>query len=242
MAKQTFTDVGLLLDGYDLSSGHNQAALTVERDTIDLTSFGQLNRDLFAGFGRVGIAHRGWFEAGTGTVNDAYTEAMTAGNLLHTILPTGGAEGDPAYSLVLQVASYTPLSGAVAEGIAWSLDGAAQMPLVRGNVLHRATKSTTGTGTIFQLGAVGATQRIYAGLHLTALSGTGTPTITCRLESDDAVGFTTPTTRATFTARTAIGAELISAAGAITDTYWRLAWTVSGTGPSFTFTAHAGIL
>ena len=68
-----------------------------------------------------------------------------------------------------------------------------------------------------------------------------TPTITARIESDDNSGFTSATTRATFTAATAISGETIRALGAFTDTWWRAAWTISGSSPSFLAMISMGI-
>ena len=62
-----------------------------------------------------------------------------------------------------------------------------------------------------------------------------------QLQSDDNSSFTSPTDRITFTGITAIGADFQSVAGAITDTHWRLNYTVSGTNPSFNIHATVGI-
>ena len=92
-----------------------------------------------------------------------------------------------------------------------------------------------------QLGAVGATEKCYVGIHCYGVSGTSTPTVTFKLQSDDNSSFTSPTDRITFSNITAIGADYQSAAGAITDTYYRLNYTISGTSPSFSIHATIGI-
>ena len=73
------------------------------------------------------------------------------------------------------------------------------------------------------------------------MSGTSTPTVTFKLQSDDNASFTSPTDRITFTDITAIGSDFQSVAGAITDDYWRLNYTISGTNPSFGIHATIGI-
>jgi hypothetical protein len=80
------------------------------------------------------------------------------------------------------------------------------------------------------LGPVSATQSIYSGLHVLAASGS----LVCTVKSDNSSGFSSPTTRITHSTFTAIGAEIKSAAGAISDDYWRVDYTVSGSG-SFDF-------
>jgi hypothetical protein len=64
------------------------------------------------------------------------------------------------------------------------------------------------------------------------------------VQSDDNASFTSATTRISFTAETDATAHYQwgSVAGAITDDYWRITYTVSGTGPSFNFAVAAGII
>jgi hypothetical protein len=66
--------------------------------------------------------------------------------------------------------------------------------------------------------------------------------MTLRVESDDNAGFTSATTRLTLTAMTARGGQWASLVGPVaTDTYWRAAWTVSGTSPSLVTRVCIGI-
>jgi hypothetical protein len=62
------------------------------------------------------------------------------------------------------------------------------------------------------------------------------------LESDDNGSFTGATTRHTFAQNTAISSEWASVAGAVTDDYWRISWTVGGGSPDFTVVCAAGII
>ena len=59
------------------------------------------------------------------------------------------------------------------------------------------------------------------------------------MQSDDNSGFTSATNRITFTQATGVTSELLSVAGAITDDYWRLSYTIVG--GSFTFAVALGI-
>lgn len=152
------------------------------------------------------------------------------------------AVGDLSYlSRVLEV-NYAP-GGEVGKLWAWTADMSGNWPLARGVVLHPqgTARTTTANGTGVQLGALSATQRLYATLHVLGISGTATPTITVKIQSDDNAGFSSPTDRITFTAATAIGGQALSVDGAITDDYWRAQWTISGTNPSFLFAVSAGI-
>jgi hypothetical protein len=82
---------------------------------------------------------------------------------------------------------------------------------------------------------------MYANLHVFSVAGTSGPTLTVKLQSSVDNTFGAPTDRITFTGATAISGQSGSVAGAITDTWWRVVWTITGTNPSFLFAASAGI-
>lgn len=103
-------------------------------------------------------------------------------------------------------------------------------------LLPKAAKTTAAAGSARQLGAVSATQSVYAHLHVFAVTG---GSVTVRIESDDNSGFSSAATRHTFTAASAVGAQKAEVAGAFTDDYWRVAWTQ--TASSATFAVLVGI-
>jgi hypothetical protein len=158
---------------------------------------------------------------------------------------TNSADGSTAYLLQSIPLSYTPVQGAVGDLAMGTISGSSSTgPVVRGTLLHPSstarTSSSTGTGR--QLGAVAAGQSLYAALHVISASGT-TPTLAVIVQSDDNAGFTTPTTRITFTTATGKTSQMSSVAGAITDTYWRVSYTIGGTStPTFAFAVTAGII
>lgn len=158
------------------------------------------------------------------------------------VVPATGAEGAAAYGGNAMLTAYQPLAGAVGQLARHNVIAGPWLdsPLVRGVLATSQTVTATGNGTGHLLGAVTSAQRVWAGVHFLTAGGT-TPSCTVVLESDDNAGFTSATTRITFTAATARGAQWSSAAGAITDTYWRFRWTVSGTSPSFQIRGFVGI-
>ncbi|HET8641205.1 MAG TPA: hypothetical protein VFM37_04670, partial [Pseudonocardiaceae bacterium] len=98
---------------------------------------------------------------------------------------------------------------------------AGDVAVVRGQVAKtRASVAATGpTGAVLNLGQVQAGQFLYAALHL---FGVGT-TITALIESDDAAGMATPSTRITFGPLTTTGGFWgARVAGPLTDTHYRL--------------------
>jgi hypothetical protein len=133
--------------------------------------------------------------------------------------------------------------GSVGDVASWDAQAKGSWPLVRGQSMHPSgvPRTASGTGTSVQLGAVAAGQHMYCNLHVVSIAGTSTPTLTVNIGSDNATGFPSSTARGAFAAKTAIGGESLRIAGPITDDWWRVTWTVSGTSPSFLFLVSMGI-
>jgi hypothetical protein len=142
---------------------------------------------------------------------------------------TPGAGGNLVYTVVGKQFSFNPVNGPHGDTIKYEVStkpSSAGGGLYRGTVvLPSASVSATTTGSAFQLGAVSATQKIVAVLHITAING-GSWVLT--IESDNGAGFGTPTTRATFSAATTITTLVVETNGAITDDYWRAVLTKTG--------------
>lgn len=155
--------------------------------------------------------------------------------------PTGTATAGDSCWLTRGVADqYAPLRGAVGEiGMAALHFGTDTAPLL-GKLAHpKAARTTSGTGTAVALTGPSASQNIYAALHVFAFSGL--TNIVVKVQSDDNSGFTSATDRITFSTVTGITEEWKSLAGDLsTETYWRVSWTVTGTG-SCTFAASFGV-
>jgi hypothetical protein len=141
--------------------------------------------------------------------------------------------------------SQKPGAAAVGDFVSFEFAGVGSGdPLIQGILLENGTtaRMATGNGASQLHVAVGATQRLWAALHVVAAAGT-TPTLDVVVQSDDAGGFASPTARITLAQKNAIGYAVGSTAiGAITDTYYRAIWTIGGTGgPSFTFAVAIGV-
>ncbi len=110
--------------------------------------------------------------------------------------------------------------------------------LIRGTLLKKlgSVSATGATGTGVQVGAVSASQYVYATFHVFS-AGT---TITAVLESAAANTFAGATTRVTFGPLTTTGGTWATrVAGSITDTWWRIRVTaITGT---FSIAAAVGI-
>ncbi|WP_425244851.1 hypothetical protein [Streptomyces sp. NEAU-NA10] len=244
MAKTILTNVRTFAGGVDLTGASNKVELSSEIEEKETTNYAsQGYKEVIGGLGSAEISAEGQWEAGDPTkVDDA------SWTHLGTVIPwsisanNSASVGDLAYVVSALRSSYT-LFDAVGEVAPWSGDAKSSWPLVRGQFAHPpgTARTASGTGTGLNLGAVTAGKRMYAALHVLSASGT-TPSITARVESSVDNTFAAPTTRLTFTAATAAGGQALRTDGtAITDTWWRVAWTISGTTPSFLFVASLGI-
>jgi hypothetical protein len=244
MSTLVITDAKVLVGGYNLSAFHSSCEMTYEVEILDDTTFGTSGtRSAKPGLKTFSFTGNMFWDT---AVDEMLFNRIGATPAVMSIAPVGNTEGDRSYCLKGVGATYSPASGEVGALMRTNLDArAAGTPLVRGQLMATGAKAATGTGSGGLYGAAAIGKRIYSALHVTAIAGTAVPTFTGIIESDDAVGFTSPTTQLTHTAMTAIGAdwkEASSGVGGITDTYWRASWTISGTNPSFTVYWTFGIL
>lgn len=243
MAKTFSKNCKIYYEGYSLTSDHNQLDLNMGRQELIKSVFDNEGVARHAGLRYFDLSHAGFVTQGAGNIEALMSADIGVADKIFTLCPTTGAVGEPAYSAKSVGLNYEP-SHRIGEmvgfvGAAFS-QGDSQ---IRGTVLATGAKTLTGNGASQTLGAVAADKYLYGVLHCTAVSGTATPTITVKIQSAPLATFLADVTdRITFTAKTAIGAQWATrVAGAITDTFWRAVWTVSGTNPSLTIHCIAAI-
>lgn len=243
LTPQVLTDCRIYLETADLTGFSNKIDMASTVQDEDKTTFGSGGwHERVGGLFDSSCALDGLWDAGDFTKPDDTLWAQLASNQVAlTVCPTSGAAGVLAYLTRGAVLDYKP-AGTLGKLLAWSATVKGNWPLVRGQIMHPqgTARTATGTGTGLQVGAVLATQRMYANLHVLSVAGT-TPSITVTLQSSVDNTFSSPTTRITFLADTVLDGQALSVLGPITDTWWRAAWTISGTTPSFLFAVSAGI-
>ncbi|MEU5707877.1 hypothetical protein [Streptomyces flaveolus] len=244
MSKTVLVNVRAFTVGLDLTSNSNKIELSAEVEDKDSTNFGSGGwKEVIGGLASAEISGEGQWEAGDLSKVDDASWANLGGVGPWSISANNAANvGDLAYLTNAMQASYK-LGEAVGEIAPWASTAKSNWPLVRGQFAHPpgTARTATGTGTGLNLGAVPAGKRLYAALHVLSAAGT-TPSLTARVESSADNTFAAPTTRLTFTAATAIGGQILRTSGsAITDPWWRVAWTINGTTPSFLFVTTLGI-
>ena len=234
------TNAELFVDSHDFTGDSNEVRLQAEADQKDKTNMRSGGWREYAMTTKTStLTAAGMAQWGTDTSDEWQWANFGATGKVVTI-GAQETEGQPAYMLQSMPVSYQ-VGGSHGELAPFSLNGVCSdgVGVVRG-VLMKAmgTVSATGAlGTAVQLGAVSASQYVYSTLHLFGTAGT---TITVVLESDDASGFPSATTRVTHGPYTTVGGRWgTRVAGSITDTWWRYRVTaITGT---WTIAAAAGI-
>lgn len=236
-------DARIYLETADLTGWSNKVEMSAPIAEEDKTTFGSGGwKERVGGLADTAVAVDGFWEASDlSRPDDMFWANLGASQAALTVVPTSGAAGSLAYLTRAQVKDYKP-GAAVGKLLAWSTSVAGNTPLVRGQIMHPqgTPRTATGTGTGYQLGAVTAAQRMYANLHVLSVAGT-TPSITVTLQSSVDNTFAAPTDRIAFTADTDLDGQAANLVGPVTDTWWRAAWTITGTGPSVLFAVAAGI-
>lgn len=253
MAKATLTNVRIFSGAVDLTGAANNVNLEASAEIKDVTTFGSWDPTTASLWAEklpviegASVAVNGFWEAGSGSFVDDDQWTNFGGVGPWSILPAASTEGSSAYLVNVVRSNYT-LLGAIRDVAPFAATGSTTGALARGAVLLApgTARTATGTGTIVNLGAVPAGRAMRAALHVVSIAGT-TPTFSAVLQSAAAVGFASPTTRATFTTvNAAAGGRTsewqASTLGPITDAFWRISYTITGTTPSYLALATAGI-
>ncbi len=231
MAKLVLQNCRPFLGAADLTSLTNETELTTEVEEKECTTFvptGDAWREVMGGIKGVSWSGSGYWEAGDASkVDDASFADLGAVRAL-TLAPATAAVGSLAYVTGVMRSSYEQ-GASVGDVAPWSAEASGAWPAARGVILHDpgTARTATGNGTAVQVGAASSSQYAYATLHVVSFTGTGS--ITVSVQRDDASGFPSAATVGTFTAAAGLGSEAIRTVGPITDTYYRAAWTVTGT-------------
>ncbi len=238
------TDTRLYAGGCDLTAYSNKVDLSLSAEVLDRTTFASDgNKEVKAGDKTADISASGFFEAGSaGVVDDAMWAEFGGGDTPWSCGPSTADVGDLAWVLRTLQTQYK-LLGPEGQLAPYEAAGKSKWPAARGVFLHASSsvRTTTGTGTAVEHVAIPAGSYGYASLHVLSISGSSTPSITVKVQSDDNSGFSSATDRITFSAATAVGGQSGRVAGAVTDTYWRAQFAITGSSPSFLFVVAFGV-
>jgi len=236
MATYVQTNVGLYWGGYSLASSFNAIALNLGNSPQDDTVYGDTTVSNAAGQSSNQLEAEGFWQSATDAVLEG---SLGTDDTVVSVTPVDQAAGSPSIFSKYTTSTYNPIStGTVGSMLGFSLSAEGRgEKSVSGEILVIPATYTSSSETVTNasIGAVSATQSVYSALHVTAASGT----LDVIVESSPNSGWGSESTRITHTRFTAVGAEMLSTAGAITDAYWRVKWTLSG---SFDFIVSLGII
>lgn len=233
----------IYLDGADLTGFSNKVEFGATANKLTRTTFGDGGSNTYVGGLFDGKANAdGFFQAGDLSMpDDAFWTNLGNNNTALSVMPSStGAAGDLVYLTRGIIDAYQP-GAKVGDLLAWSSSVCTNWPDVRGKILHPqgTARTATGNGTGIQLGAVDSSHALYVNLHVLSYVD-GSLTVAVQSSVDNT--FASPTTQGTFTAATALGGQTMKIAGGITNTWWRITYTISGgTTHSFLFAVSAGI-
>lgn len=244
MAHKVLTNARVLWDQFDFSGDHNNIVVDYAAEVQDASVFRTGTRKRKGGLKVASINGGGFWDAAVDGIDEELFARVGGGATVVTV-SMDGEEGDIAYSVQPVIGSYQ-LGGDI--GAMFPFNMAAEPAdglLLRGTVLQSGAETASGQSASRQLGAVGASQKLYAVLHVLAVSGTN-PTLDAVVRSDNNSGMSSPTSRITFAQATDAANRAQWAApvdGAITDDWWDIDFTIGGTdSPSFTFLVSVAIL
>lgn len=246
MAKFVLTDAKVYLEGRDISGELNAISFDFSVDTPDSTTFGAVTRRRLPGVLDITASHSGYWDsisAADSADADFFAQIGQTAPVIMSASPEGGQIGEVAFSFVGRNAEYSP-GASHGEVFAFNMTVNGDGPFVKGKVFENQAFTTTTVGTIRQLDIVNTEEVIHSIIHVTAISGSATPTVTVTVHSDTEEDFPSPTLRFTHAAvsdATGVGAEQLILAGPVADSYWRYTMTVSGTAPSLTVFAMLAV-
>ena len=236
-------NVVVLYEGFNFTSNINACAIDFGVEPQDATTFNDTTKINMAGLMIANANFTGFYSAdAVDEPDDILFADVGTQSRLFSVFPQGLTDGNVGFSVPTLRTKYSP-GGSVGEMFSFDAEGEPDARLIRTTILTTSTETSTGSGTSRQVGAVGATEQLYAILHVTATSGTS-QTLDVLVDSDDNSGMTSATTRITFSeVNTAVTAQYATPVdGAITDDWWQATWTIAGSSPSFTFVVGMAIV
>lgn len=241
----------ILVGAYDLTTSHTNIGLSLARESVesncmqnDTAGTAKFMQEWIHGRKSFTFSMSGYSNPGVGLPATVLDAALGTANSIITVIGGTAAAGDTAYTALATVSEHEEISGSVGGMTAFAAAAFGEgTPVFRGKVMGVGAKTSTGNGNIVQLGAITAgTNTLYAALHVTGITGSDI-TMVVDLYSSASSNMAAATKRVTFTTvATTITSEIKSLATAVTDTYWRATWTLTGDVPSYTIALNAGII
>jgi hypothetical protein len=233
-ARLMATSVAHYVDEWDFSGLSNSCDIAITNNLGEVTAYADTDATFVEGKPGFTINFGGLLDPVAGGYDAEMFIDLTSEGRRVGVFPGGATAGNYGYEADSNV-SEQPRTAEIAGAIALNVNWQGDTPLVRAVLLDRQTaKNNSTAGTKFQRGAAAATDTIVGVLRLFAApGGAGSNTLDVTIESDANSGAGGETTRLTFAQldQTSVAlSEVVTAAGAVTDTWWRVAYTYAGAG------------
>ncbi len=222
------------VDEFDFSGVSNSAQLDFPNNLGEVTAYADTDATFVEGKATFTFNISGLFDPASGGYDAEMFADLTSEARRVGVYPGGGTGGNYGYegdTNVSEQARTSELAAAMALNVTWRGD----TPVVRVVLLGVGTAiAATANGTKYNYGAAASTDTIVGVLRLLAApGGSGNNTLDITIESDADSSSGGETTRLTFTQldQTSVALhEIQTAAGAVTDAWWRLVYTYAGAG------------
>ena len=242
----TWTDAEILAGPFRLTGRSNTIDLELTSTALDMTNFDSDGwTEVLGGLSKMGSSVDGFYdsgllEAGALRLDEQLFGEVAGAQMPYTIAPSHD-DGSVAYVCHAKRGSLT-MFGDIGEIAPFESDVWGDGLVGRGNLIHPAntTETATGNGTGRQLGAAVSGQSLLVAYHVLSLDGTS-PTIDLTVQSDDNSGFTTPATVLNTGAISTPTGAVTTVGGPITDDWYRVIWTITGTTPVVRFAVAVGL-
>lgn len=243
MARQALTDCAYFVGSLELTGQSNRVSFDAMVEELECTTFGSGgNREYVGGLESVSISGGGFIDLANVYDVEQFHFDNRRELVPHTIgvSNSGSAVAAKAY-LTKALDTSLKAGNDVGQLFGWELSATGSAKSGYGKFLWSPATAVTSTadGTAVEIGAIPDGKHALATLHVLARSGSAA--LTAVLESDADADFDgSETARISFTQASGVGSQFGSVAGPITDTHWRAALTVSGTG-SLTIAIAVGV-
>lgn len=256
MAVKVLQNVNAYFRDVDATAQFQQVTLEIGREELDGSTVGDDTRTRVSGFMTGRGSQRGFVDLTDDGIDEKFFDAVgdnTSGTAPSTgtavpaspfsVIPDtsdiSNAVGDLAYLMGSTASSYRT-GDEIGVLLPFDLTTVARKsPVVRGVLASRVRDETTTQAYAgVQLGALAAGESLYAALHVIDVDSISD--LRVDVDSDDAVGFASPTVRVTWPSMTTRTHGFARVDGPVTDDWWR-AQIVTLTGTSAKVVVTFGI-
>jgi hypothetical protein len=243
MAEQIAHDEFMVVDQYDISGCSSNFGFEHMVDLEEVTTFPSVTQasDLVYKRRLPGVVSAKASVAGYLDMAVSHAALSAAFGASPVIMyGLGRALGSQVYMFVGKEGSLS-YGGPVGKAIPITADLSSDGLITPGELFEFGAKTATGNGTSRTISTVTSGKKRVLHVHVPAISGTLTPTMTVIYETSAIGDYTDAVTRHTFTNFTAVGKQRAILSSAVTDTNGRFRWTITGTTPSFLVLMGEGV-